>query len=516
MSRRNLYWLIGIVAVSLFGFTVSYSAPTRDKEKDFELVRLVVDVLHEVDHKYVQELDSDRKRKLVEDMINGGLERLDPHSMYINSKEYKHFRKTNEGKFGGIGVQVGYDRQNRGQLTVISPMPGTPAYEARSANGDAIQAGDYIVKIDGKSTETMRVSDAVDLIQGDPGQKVVLTVLHEGGKEPFDIPIVRAEIKVQSVMGDLRKPDNLEKWDYFLDPTSKIGYIRLTSFSEKSGQELLAALKELKDNGMRGLVLDLRNNPGGLLSQAVHISNLFLKEGDRIVSTKGRNSHDEVYDARSEDELLQSIYKGEENEKELCAAAKRVSLQPAEKYPVVVLVNRHSASASEIVAAALQDNNRAVIVGERSYGKGSVQNVIPMNKDKDLSALKLTTASYWRPSGKNIHRFPESKETDEWGVKPTAGFEVPMKDDERYEYMQYRSERDVVRTKPKPRKTSDRKDLGSGGMLVNLSGDAASATVLQKMPWGTVWTEAVQQAKGADKFKDRVLEKATEYLKKQM
>src|SRR6516225_5819900 len=149
MSRRNLYWLLGIVAIQLLGFTVSYSAPTREKDTDYELVRLVVEVMHEVDNKYVKELDTAQKRKLVEDMINGGLERLDPHSAYYNNKEYKHFKKTNDGHFGGIGIQVGYDRQNRGQLTVISPIPGTPAYEARAANGDAIMAGDYIVKIDG-------------------------------------------------------------------------------------------------------------------------------------------------------------------------------------------------------------------------------------------------------------------------------------------------------------------------------------------------------------------------------
>ncbi len=514
MSRRNLYWLLGIAAVSLLGFAVSYSAPTHEKERDYELVRLVVDVMHEVDQKYVVELDSDRKRKLIEDMINGGLERLDPHSTYINSKEYKHFEKTNKGKFGGIGIQVGYDRQNRGQLTVISPIPGTPAYEARTPNGEAILAGDAILKIDGKSTETMRVNDAVDLIQGDPGQKVVLTVIHEGGKEPFDMPIVRAEIKVQSIMGYLRNRDNPEKWDYLL-PTTRIGYVRLTGFSEKTSQELIEALKamkaEAKPDELRGLILDLRNDPGGLLSQAVAVSNLFLKEGERIVSTKGRNSRDDVYDARSEEELLKTIYRGDDQEAKLCAAAKGVSLLPAERYPMVVLVNKHSASASEIVAAALQDNNRAVVVGERSYGKGSVQNIIMM-KEKEPSALKLTTASYWRPSGKNIHRFPDSKETDEWGVKPTPGLEVPMKDEERYEYMQYRSELDVVRTKPRPRKVPER--IGTFTVPPpNISGDPANCPVLLKMPWGTTWSDAVKQAKGPEGFKDRVLEKAKEYLR---
>jgi carboxyl-terminal processing protease len=420
MSRSNLYWLLGIAAVAVFGMAVSYSAPTREKDRDYELVRLVVDVLHEVREKYVQEVDPERERKLVEDMINGGLERLDPHSAYINPKQYKQFDKTSEGKFGGIGIQVGYDlQQGRGPLTVITPMVGTPAYEA------GIQAGDLIVKIDGKPTENMTRDEAVDRIMGEPGQKVVLTVVHEGAKEPVDVPIVRAIITIPTVLGDLRKPGDPRSWDFLLDKERKIGYLRLTNFSKNSAAELRAAVEGLQKEGVRGLVLDLRNNPGGLLRSAVEISDLFLTEG-RIVSTKGRNHRDEVYDARPEGTLL----------------------TPYERYPVAVLVNKYSASASEIVAAALQDHQRAVVVGERTYGKGSVQNIILL--EHETSALKLTTASYWRPSGKNIHRFPDARETDEWGVKPDAGLEVPMKDDERLDYVRYRNERDVYRTKPKP------------------------------------------------------------------
>jgi carboxyl-terminal processing protease len=327
-------------------------------------------------------VDPERERKLVEDMINGGLERLDPHSQYINPHDYKDFTKKSKGKFGGVGIQVGYDRQNRGALTVISPMPGTPAYEA------GILAGDVVVKIDGKSTESMRLAEAVDLIQGDPGQKVTLTVLHEGSKDPVDIDIVRAEIQMQAVMGDRRKADDPTAWEYLIDGDNKIGYIRLTAFSETAAQELKDALAQLQKEGLRGLVIDLRNNPGGLLRSAVDICNLFISEG-KIVSTKGRNHKDEVYEAKPDKTIL-----------------------PAEKCPIAILVNRYSASASEIVSACLQDHNRAVVVGERSYGKGSVQNVIEM--ENHTAALKLTTASYWRPSGKNIHRFPDAKEADGW------------------------------------------------------------------------------------------------------
>src|SRR5262249_13345647 len=282
MSRRNLWLLAAIAGVSLLGFTVSYSAPTREKDNDYELVRLVVDVLHEVRQRYVVDVDPDRERKLVEDMINGGLERLDPHSAYIPPREYKQFEKQSEGKFGGVGIQVGFDRQNRGQLTVISPMPGTPAYEA------GVLAGDLIVKIDGKSTENMRMNEAVDLIQGDPGQKVTLTVLHEGGKDPIDVSITRAIIEISSVLGDQRKYDNLRAWDYMIDKGNKIGYTRLINFSKTASKEMREAVEELQREGVRGLIVDLRNNPGGLLKEAREVSDLFLSDG-RIVSTKGRN-----------------------------------------------------------------------------------------------------------------------------------------------------------------------------------------------------------------------------------
>lgn len=461
MSRRNLYWLLGITAISLLGFAVSYSAPSREKNENYELVRLFVDVLQEVEQKYVVDLDPEKKRKLAEDMINGGLERLDPHSAYINSREYKQFNKQSKGKFGGIGIQVGYDRQNRGQLTVISPMVGTPAYEK------GILAGDLILKIDGKSTENMRLSEAVDLIQGDPGQPITLTILHEGQRESLDLEIVRDEIHVQSVLGDRRKETNPKEWDFLIDHENKIGYIRLTSFSETATTEMKAAMDALIKEGARGLILDLRNNPGGLLRAAVEISNLFLKEG-RIVSTKGRNHREEVYDAKPENAL------GIDHD----------------KFPIAILINKYSASASEIVSAALQDNQRAVVIGERSYGKGSVQNIILM--EKDTSALKLTTASYWRPNGKNIHRFPDSKETQDWGVKPSEGLEVPMKDEERLDYMIYRSDRDVVRPK---------KPLGK---------KPAEGEPEAKKP--------VSKEKDKEKkdFKDRVLEKALEHIRKEV
>jgi carboxyl-terminal processing protease len=451
MPRWNLAWLVGIAGVACLGLAISQSAPSPAKETDYELVRLVVDVLGQVDQRYVRELDADAKRKLVEDMINGGLERLDPHSQFINERRYQEFKKESSGHFGGVGIRLVADRQT-GLLMVESPLPGTPAYEA------GVLAGDLIIKIDGKSADTMHMDEAVAMIQGPPGKKITLTVVHEGAKKPVDIAMERAEIKVQSVMGDLRKKDDPENWDYFIDKKEKIAYVRLSGFTETAADELRKVVQQLQAEGVRGLILDLRMNPGGLLSQAVEVSDLFLENG-RIVSTRGRNEEERVYDARPEGTLL----------------------LPAEQYPMAVLINKYSASASEIVAAALQDHGRAVIIGERSFGKGSVQNVLKMEGGK--SALKLTTASYWRPSGKNIHRFPDSKDTDEWGVKPDKGFDVKMTDEDRLTYMLWRRDRDVVQGKPGAKVPPHPKTAKS---------------------------------KKAEEFRDRVLEKAVEHLRKEV
>jgi carboxyl-terminal processing protease len=536
MSRWNLAWLLGIVSVSLVGFAVSRSAPLRDRDRDYELVHLIVDVLDEVDHDYVRHLDSDAKRKLVEDMINGGLMRLDEHSAFINARRYKQFTKETKAKFTGVGIQLSTDPN--GLLIVHTPLVGTPAYEA------GILAGDIIIKIDGRSTETMTQDDAVDLIQGEVGKAVTLTVLHEGTKEPVDISMTRAEIKVQSVMGDTRNSDR--EWDFMTDKENKIGYVRLAGFNETTAEELRQALVELKKEGLHGLVLDLRTNPGGLLRSAVEVSRLFLTEG-RIVSTRGRDKEEEAYDADGKSALL----------------------VPAKDYPMTVLINKYSASASEIVAAALQDHGRAVIIGERSYGKGSVQNIIKMEGGK--SALKLTTASYWRPSGKNIHRFFDSKETDDWGVRPNdsgykltresvkalrqasvpeavleklqplmdkryateneyldesrkvlsveefskyrpklvenadRGFEVAMKADERFAYLQYRRNRDVIRGKD-----GDKLALPSA----KGEGDTDREFVHGKLDGKLLVPPAKNEGEKEKKpFEDRVLKKALEYVR---
>jgi carboxyl-terminal processing protease len=480
MPQRHLAGLLGAAALFLLGVALTYSAPSRETNKEYQMVGLMVDVLHNVRERYVTEVDDKRERQLVEDMLRGGLERLDPHSTFIGPEEYKAFSQESQGKFGGIGVTVAnldVDENNHGRLTVISPIPGTPAYEA------GLMAGDVILKIDGKSTEDMTLKDAIDRIQGNPGQKITLTARHAesdadwksqvsalGGKltfsfqhgpppEPKDYTMAREEIKVPSVLGDRRRADDSSRWDFFLDHDGKIGYLRITHFGETTSEEVKAAVKELQDAGVRGLILDLRNNPGGLLRSAVETSDLFLDHGV-IVSTKGRNHKDEVWEAKAEGTML----------------------TPAEKYPMAVLINKYSASASEILSAALQDHGRATVVGERSYGKGSVQNIILMEDNK--SALKLTTASYWRPSGKNIHHFADKAafeaahiDPDEWGVRPTPEFEVPLFDADRRDYQVYRSQRDQVR---------DKKD------------------------------KAPEKDDAPKKFVDRVLEKAVEHVKEKI
>jgi carboxyl-terminal processing protease len=425
MSRWNLSWLVGLCAVALVGLAMFQTAPARTAQLQgkHENLKLLVDVLEEVQAKYVKELDKAKVRELVENMVNGGLERLDPHSSFINAEEYKQFQRVSRGKFGGVGIKIGLDRS--GSLLVESPMVGTPAYEA------GILAGDVIVKIDGKATENMPLKKAVEMIQGDPGTDVTLTVYHENSKKPEDIKITRAEIRVESVLGDRRKADNVKEWDYYVDHERKIAYVRVAAFTETTVEELKRTADALQRDGVQGLVLDLRNNPGGLLRSAVEVSSIFLPEGKRVVSTKGRNQKDEVYDARPP----------------------AGGNGPYTSYPIAILLNRYSASASEIVAAALQDHGRAVVVGERSYGKGSVQNIIPM--ENSTSAMKLTTASYWRPNGKNIHRFPDSKDEDDWGVKPNKDFEVKLSDDERVEYFKWRRDRDVIRRPGQPPKEKE-------------------------------------------------------------
>ena len=385
---------------------------TNREEQYFELMRVFADTFEQIERNYVKDVD---RRKLVEAALKGMMEELDPYSNYISPDDVARFTQQIEQEFSGIGIQVTIDPQTR-RLTVTSPLPGTPAYKA------GVRAGDTIMEINGKSTEKMTVDGAVKVLKGKEGEEVTIGVMHQGSPQVEHLKMPRAKIHVPTVQGDSYKPDG--NWNFMVDQEKKIGYVRLTAFSRNTGAELKKALNELKAQGMKGLVLDLRFNPGGLLTTAVEVADLFLEEG-KIVSTKGRNTEERTQFAKRS-----GTFSG---------------------FPMAVLVNRFSASASEIVSAALQDHNPAIVVGERTWGKGSVQNVIELEGGK--SQLKLTTASYHRPSGKNIHRFPDSKESDEWGVMPDDNYGVRFSPEEMKDYQDYRRQRDVLSKDGPPKST---------------------------------------------------------------
>ena len=381
----------------------SAEKPDPPKEDYYELYKTLVDAIDQVERNYVEEFD---RRELIEAAIDGVLDKLDPYSSYINPEQISLFRATVESEFGGIGIQLA---PNPRELTIFSPLVGTPAYRA------GLLAGDRIVEIEGQSTQKMKMEEAIRLLKGEPGTKVKLAVIHLGQKDKVEVIIKREKIHVDTVLADHRKQD--DSWDFMLKPKEKIGYVRATGFSRDTARELRSVLEQLRADKMRGLILDLRFNPGGLLSSAIEVSDLFISKG-RIVSTEGRNSPQRAWDARKEGTF--------------------------EGFPMVVLVNRYSASASEIIAACVQDHKRAVIVGERTWGKGSVQNVIELAGGKSL--LKLTTASYHRPSGKNIHRLRRGNDDQqEWGVTPDEGFRLKLGDDEMANLVHDRRQRDVVR-----------------------------------------------------------------------
>ena len=317
-------------------------------------LRTFTEAFDRIKRAYVEEVDD---KTLLNNAIQGMLSGLDPHSSYLEAEALDDLQSSTQGKFGGLGIEVELDE---GFVRVVAPIDDTPAIRA------GIESGDLIIKIDGESVKGMSLRDAVTLMRGEPGSEIILTVAREGVAAPFDITIVRDIIKVTSVKHSM------------ID--EGYGYIRVTQFQTSSGRDLRKALKKLHQTGteddgagLKGLVLDLRNNPGGVLNAAVEISDAFLSEG-LIVYTQGRIENAELRYSATPD-------------------------NPSHDVPVAVLINGGSASASEIVAGALQDHHRAVIIGTPSFGKGSVQTILPLT---DNQALKLTTARYYTPSGRSI------------------------------------------------------------------------------------------------------------------
>ena len=366
----------------------------------FELFKLFADTIDQIERNYVKPVD---RRQLVEAAIRGLTAELDPYSSYIPPDSIDHFRNNIDSEFGGIGIQVSLEH---GQLTIISPLVGTPAYRG------GLLAGDLIIAIEEETTEGMSLDDAVRRMKGKIGTEVSLSVRHADGEEQT-VKLKRELIRIETVLGDVR--NDADEWNFLLDEKDKLGYIRLTAFSRHTARELRRSLEQLQSQGCRGLVLDLRFNPGGLLSSAVEVSDMFIASGV-IVSTEGRNTPKRVWKAHQA-----GTFDG---------------------FRLAILANRFSASASEIVAACLQDHASAVVIGERTWGKGSVQNVVELEDGK--SALKLTTASYQRPSGKNIHRFYGASRDDDWGVYPDDGFLVDWDAKQTRGYLEYRRNRDIV------------------------------------------------------------------------
>jgi len=362
MGRKKLNFLlvvfliIGIFFSSyLVGLSVTKEEKRGKKDELYKELDLFGDAMAVIERKYVEEKSA---QDLIYGALKGMLHSLDSYSQFLTPEEYKELLVETEGKFGGLGMEITI---KDGFLTVVSPLEDTPAWKA------GIKPGDIIVKIDGELTKGITLNEAVKKLRGEPKTKVTLTVLREADRKLEDITIVRDIIKIK----DIRRAVILKNSD---NDDSKIGYIKIGEFRESTAAQLEKALAKLKKQGMEGLILDLRNNPGGLLSSAIKVASFFLEEGKVVVFTKSREGKNRYY---------KSIF------------TKNKYL----KVPMVVLINKGSASGSEIVASALRDHKRAILLGENSFGKGSVQTIISLS---DGSALRLTTAKFYSPLGKVI------------------------------------------------------------------------------------------------------------------
>jgi carboxyl-terminal processing protease len=361
LKKKNIFILsLGIMLGVFIGICGSVFAekddepaapvPVTTEAIPYEDLRTFTEIFGRIKKDYVEPVSD---KKLLEDAVKGMLSGLDPHSAYLDAEEYQELKEGTSGQFGGLGIEV---TMENGFIKVVSPIDDTPAQKA------GIKAGDLIIKLDDKPVKGMTLTEAVKHMRGEPGSKINLLVVREGADAPLKITITRDIIKVKSV-----KSRMLEKG---------YAYVRISSFQSGTGdalKEALASLKKENGGNLKGLVLDLRNNPGGVLNAAVEVSDAFMKSG-LIVYTEGRIANSQMRFSAAPDDLIDGA-------------------------PMVVLINAGSASASEIVAGALQDSKRAIIMGEKSFGKGSVQTILPTNTG---SAVKLTTARYFTPSGRSI------------------------------------------------------------------------------------------------------------------
>jgi carboxyl-terminal processing protease len=406
MTRERAAWLISVVLLAVLAFQLPGSVAQRDD--DYAWVRTLVEVHRQVVANYVEPVDDD---KLKEHAIDGMLSELDPYTVYVPAEKEQAFDFLIEGKFNGVGITL--DLLD-GKCTVLTPLDGSPADRA------GIEAGDVITKVNGDSIDGWQLDDIVKHVTGPAGTPVTLTI-NRGGKD-IDFTMTREEIVLPTVMGYDRNKD--DSWNYWLRQDPKIAYIRITQFDANTGDDLRAALAGvsaqpgssdtpgLLQSGMKGLILDLRFNPGGRLDQAIKVLNMFLPKDAVIVTTRGRNRPEQITRADGNGTLP--------------------------NFPMIVLINEHSASAAEIVSGCLKDNHRALIVGARSYGKGSVQEVIPL--DDHGGELKMTVAYYYLPSGRLVHR---KKDATDWGVEPQII--VPVDDEGQHDIREGMVLRDTIR-----------------------------------------------------------------------
>ncbi len=383
MNREKMSWTVSVLLIALLAFHLPGSMAQR--ESDYGFVRRLVDIHRQIANNYVEDIDD---QKLEQGALEGMFGQLDPFSMYVPPARQQEFDRMLDGSFEGVGIQLNQDEKTK-EIEVITPIEGSPAFKA------GVYAGDIIVKVNNETIAGLSILDVTKKIKGKVNTPVTLRVRHTTGEEA-DLTMNREEIVVGTVKGFKRKPDN--DWDWYVAQDPKIGYIRITQFTPDTAERVSEALsgkggwKGMLADGMNGLIIDLRFDPGGRLDQAVKLVDLFVEKGV-IVSTKGRNRPENVITATEAGTLPY--------------------------FPMIVLVNEHSASASEIVAGSLMDNQRALVIGERTYGKGSVQELI--NLDGNQGELKLTVAYYYLPSGRLVHR---KKDATDWGVQPQIA--VPM------------------------------------------------------------------------------------------
>jgi carboxyl-terminal processing protease len=331
----------------------------------------------------------------------------DQHSQFLNEAEANPLRSEIHQQFGGIGVRIGFLGEHHRLAIVAPPDQATPAARAK------LQPGDFILAINDQPTDSIQMSDVLRLVRGKPGSVLRLKIESRSETAPRTVELVREVINTESVLGDRRDKDG--SWQFRLESDPRIAQIRITSFGDRTASEFANVMSKLSTNGVRAIVLDLRDNPGGSLDAAVAVCEMLLPAGKTIVETRGRG------------QVLLHRY--------VSTADGRFT-----EVPMAVLVDQNSASAAEIVAACLQDHGRAIVVGQRSYGKGTVQQLLPLESGKSL--LKLTWASFWRPSGANIHHAVGVPDDAKWGVAPDAGYESKLSPEEYKTYMAYREKRD--------------------------------------------------------------------------